>query len=351
MLAFDLRMPQEATLRRLPYSAIVRLACFLAIGALCPTASALANTYYISYSMGSNSNPGTQATPWKTHPYMPSGSECTETGSAPTFTHTAGDRFIFRGGDVWPNACLPLAPPSGGISSSYDYYGVDTTWFSTSSGSNAVACASGIVNTSGTSVTWASGSYFDRDSYGTWIGKTITINGMNYVISQVPSPSRLTLTSSAGTQTGVPYSGNLFCKPIIDSQSTLVRTNNIEFDMAKSVGPSYITVDNFEFRNHYWSGEFSYQKNVTIMCPGTGALVENNYIHGWSHAPYNSGATTDSYTAIFCNGQSDTTITYNTVQNADGAGDSGTAITDAYTISYNLIHDVSNGILSITVNV
>jgi hypothetical protein len=249
------------------------------IAALCPIRGALANSYYISYSMGSNSNPGTQALPWKTHPYMPSASACTGSGSAPTYAHTAGDRFIFRGGDIWPNACLPLAPSVGGSSGAYDYYGVDQTWY-------AAAC------------------------------------------------------------------GAAWCRPIIDSGGVQVSGNNIEFDMGKSVSPSYITVDNFEFRNHYWIGTTTWQQNTTILCPNTGALVENNYIHGWTHALYGSGATPDSYSAIMCAGiTTSTVITANTISNSDQAADSGVAIRGAVTISNNTIHDVPNGILSLAVMV
>lgn len=82
-------------------------------------------TFYISYSSGSNSNAGTsQASPWKTHPYMPSGASCTGSGSAPAYTHQAGDQFIFKGGDTWPSACFPINVGASGTSSAHDYYGV-----------------------------------------------------------------------------------------------------------------------------------------------------------------------------------------------------------------------------------
>ncbi|HKS66735.1 MAG TPA: hypothetical protein VJR26_05815 [Candidatus Acidoferrales bacterium] len=93
-------------------------------------ADAQGRTFYISYSSGSNSNPGTQSAPWKTHPYMSSGSACTGTGSAPSYTHQAGDHFIFRGGETWPSACLPLTIKASGTSGAIDYYGVDQSWYS-----------------------------------------------------------------------------------------------------------------------------------------------------------------------------------------------------------------------------
>jgi len=92
-------------------------------------AGAQSRTFYISYSTGSNSNPGTQAAPWKTHPYMSTGTGCTGSGAGPSYSHQAGDHFIFKGGDTWPGACLPLSIKASGTVSAGDYYGVDKSWF------------------------------------------------------------------------------------------------------------------------------------------------------------------------------------------------------------------------------
>jgi hypothetical protein len=62
----------------------------------------------------------------------------------------------------------------------------------------------GTVTTSSTTVTWVSGTQFVTG--GAWVGLTITINGVGYVISSVSSATSLTLTASAGTQTAVAYS-------------------------------------------------------------------------------------------------------------------------------------------------
>ena len=61
--------------------------------------------------------------------------------------------------------------------------------------------ATGTVSTSGTTVSWASGQKF---SY-TWVNQNILINGVYYLISAVTSSSLLTISSTAGTQTSVPY--------------------------------------------------------------------------------------------------------------------------------------------------
>ncbi len=87
-------------------------------------------TYYIDYTGGSDSNNGTKSTPWKRHPYM--------VGFAGSYTHTTGDRFIFKGGVAWPNAVFPLTITESGSSGSDDYYGVDKSWYSGTSWSRPV---------------------------------------------------------------------------------------------------------------------------------------------------------------------------------------------------------------------
>jgi hypothetical protein len=95
-----------------------------------PAAAQSGRKFYIDYTSGSNSNPGTQAAPWKTHPFMQTGAGCTATGSAPSYAHQAGDQFIFKGGVTWPYPCFTFVPTQGGTSSAQDYYGVDKTWYS-----------------------------------------------------------------------------------------------------------------------------------------------------------------------------------------------------------------------------
>lgn len=88
------------------------------------SSAAFAVTYYVDYVSGLDSNVGTsKSTPWKRHPDMKGWS------GGSTYTHTAGDRFIFRGGVTWPASALPLNVSAGGAASSPDYYGVDTTWY------------------------------------------------------------------------------------------------------------------------------------------------------------------------------------------------------------------------------
>ncbi len=66
----------------------------------------------------------------------------------------------------------------------------------------ADATFSGTVNTSGTAVTWATGSQFNQLLTQ---GKMV-INGVSYTVASVNSATSATLTTSAGTQSGVAYS-------------------------------------------------------------------------------------------------------------------------------------------------
>lgn len=61
--------------------------------------------------------------------------------------------------------------------------------------------ATGTVNTSGTSVVGIGGIPFNMQ----WIGKSVTINGVSYTWATITNGTAGTLTTSAGTQTGVAY--------------------------------------------------------------------------------------------------------------------------------------------------
>jgi hypothetical protein len=79
-------------------------------------------TYYIDYSNGNDTNNGTStSTPWKDAPGMQS--------FTATYSHRAGDQFIFKGGVTWPYTEFPMNITNGGSSGSSDYYGVSKTYF------------------------------------------------------------------------------------------------------------------------------------------------------------------------------------------------------------------------------
>ena len=79
------------------------------------SSTAYAATYYIDYNSGLDSNNGTStATPWKRSPGM--------VGFSGSYSHTAGDIFVFKGGVTWPVASLPLYIGYSGATENPDIY-------------------------------------------------------------------------------------------------------------------------------------------------------------------------------------------------------------------------------------
>ena len=96
--------------------------CLAAAFILLLAYSASATTYYVDWSAGSDSANGTStSTPWKDAPGM--------NGFTGSYTHAAGDRFIFKGGVTWPTNMAPWNLANSGSAGNNDYYGVDKTWY------------------------------------------------------------------------------------------------------------------------------------------------------------------------------------------------------------------------------
>lgn len=251
---------------------------------LCGATSASAATYYISWTNGSNSNNGTsKSTPWKCHPYMNSAG-C---GTPPAYTHAAGDRFIFEGGDTWPNSAFPLVAKAGGASGKSDYYGVDKTWYIGASWTRPVMDAGGTKMGSGSDNT-----FFD------------------------------------------------------------FRTNTI----------SYVTVDNFEMKGGYWNAGAGYGWSAvsttgwSTSVPPAGSeyvIIENCYVHGWSHAPLNTSLTVQQDSPVIFSGcwtgcelKDNVADGSDSSDNPDSSGFASTHFGSAQTVDGNVMHDMSNGIVS-----
>lgn len=91
--------------------------------------STASQTFYISYSSGSDSNSGTsESSPWKLAPGM-QGFCPGNTGGCASYSHKAGTHFIFEGGVTWPNTVFPLEIQNSGATNNKDYYGVHTSWY------------------------------------------------------------------------------------------------------------------------------------------------------------------------------------------------------------------------------
>ncbi|NLF32933.1 MAG: right-handed parallel beta-helix repeat-containing protein, partial [Planctomycetes bacterium] len=83
--------------------------------------TALAADYYIDYAGGDDTQVGSKEAPWQRHPYMQ--------GFAGSYAPADGDRFIFKGGVVWPGECFGLIIQQGGSAEQPHVYTVDETWF------------------------------------------------------------------------------------------------------------------------------------------------------------------------------------------------------------------------------
>ena len=258
--------------------------------------------YYISSSLGADSNTNSRATPWAHVPGDP-----LAMGNAAAHTVLPGDTFTFYGGDTWSgwtSATGPIVIGAGGNSSArVTYGGEDITFF------NASACnAGGTVSTNGTLVTWVSGPGF----HSSWVGQTITINAVNYTVAQLGAPGYpttndanvLTLTSSAGVQTAVAFStSGLYCRPKLDFAHTPTCSGTGAGQNQNCAGilingAAYVVIDDFDIARYEFANANAPTGTTAadiIALYGAGAnniAITNNFIHGWDMAgTISSGST------------------------------------------------------------
>ena len=112
----------------------------------------ITNCYYIAAS-GSDSNSGTtESSPWA---HLPGMSTCT--GNCAAITPTAGQGFIFRGGDMWNGSNLGINWNYGGTSPNPIYIGVDQGWYSGSAWTRPIwSCGGATCTGAQTGYYWSS---------------------------------------------------------------------------------------------------------------------------------------------------------------------------------------------------
>ena len=130
-----------------------------------------------------------------------------------------GDQLLFvtATGSAFTTAKLTAngaasSSPSGYVGLTFTSTGVGGT--NTTANDPISMTIASTVNTTNTTVSWVSGNKFVTGDV--WDGQTVQINGANYAVSTVSSATSLTLATSAGSQSSVPFfpSGSLtssFC--------------------------------------------------------------------------------------------------------------------------------------------
>ncbi len=126
--------------------------------------------------------------------------------------------------------------------------------------------AAGVVNTSGTAVTWVSGNTFNSK----WADTPIEINGLQYIVGTVNSSTSLTLTTSAGSQSGRAYLHRIF----IWGLNTLLS----DALPGASGSPVYTGA---EFLNEFDFNVRSTSTKILGMSIGGGSIVQPSLAYGF----------------------------------------------------------------------
>lgn len=294
--------------------------------------------FYIDYQYGNDGAAGTsRQTAWKHAPGMVGcAGTCAATSPMP------GDRFVFKGGVIWPAAALPMDISASGMPGDAIYYGIDPGWYT---GQNQ-----GTVATEGRIVTWRSGQAFQAN--GTWDGGSISIGGKTFTIETVRTPHTLVLTTTAGDNASVAYSNALFRRPVFDGQhnrNAIVRVtaSHLEIDglelrgqVSVPTGGGGATVlvtasqGNVRLRNldvHDWK-----------RCTGTGApsasctgpLTDNSYSGGGIYVSMYAGLSPEGLSLERSN-----------VGNPENGGNIGACTRGIQTLSGNHLHNCSQACL------
>lgn len=241
--------------RRINYIVAV-IAALIGLMSL-PAAAQSGRTFYIDYAGGSNGNSGTSSSsPWKSHPYMQSSGGCTGTGNAPSYSHQAGDRFIFKGGVTWPAACFQMTiAGSGSSSGSPDVYTVDQTWYAGSSFVKPAFNLNGSTTSNGTNV--------------------ILVNASNVTIDNVEIKGQL-----------VSGNANMSCSLAsinLSSSSNVTVSNSLVHDWIASAGATT---------------QAGGDHDTGSICGGNNSLVDHTEVHD---ANGRVGSTAVAFGACFRN--------------------------------------------------
>jgi hypothetical protein len=274
------------------------------VGTVLGAPNTCAHTFYIDFSTGNDAAGGTRANPWKRHPYM--------TGWSGSYTHTAGDCFIFKGGVTWDHTAMPLYTQAGGTSGAApDYYGVDVTWYTGGSWTRPIfdcqstlGCNTNIQDAGGiNNITWDS-----LEIRGIWCAANVNCwnfyssgdANTNLVVNNINAHNwRMSHTWSSDAQVG----GLFFCCDTGAGAGSVVQNSLIHNEdggyMASGDGSIQIAGAGGEAISRVQNVIFNEIHDTTTALLHGGMLVHDNYIHdgvsSWDPSWHTNGLYADSW--------------------------------------------------------
>lgn len=150
----------------------------------------------------------------------------------------------------------------------------------------------GTVNTSGTAVTWASGTTFKTE----WAGSSIIINAVNYTISAVASTTSLTLTATAGTQTGVSFTAGFGTILSSGTGASYAFTNAVSSSVVLSTGIQAMA--SYVYRGLWVSGQ-TYPNGSNVAAASADLVTDT--INGVTYVKITTNVATSLTTAPSAN--------------------------------------------------
>lgn len=328
--------------------------------------------YYIDFATGSDANAGTsKEAPWKRAPGMAS--------FAGTYTHAAGDRFIFKGGVTWDYTIFNWTISNSGTSGHVDYYGVDQTWYAGSSWSKPILDGDNRVAGNNVNNIAITGSYVTFDNFKiqnlgvaydgnqgraitSWNTSNLTISNntftpyvrtaINYYSTTVGTLENIILTGNdiANVSWGItadPLGAGVFLDNVVISE-------NIFHDFATGMcngahGDAIVmfnyahadtgAMKNVHIYNNRTYGDFSVHSACYASCPAGNPCGMNAFIFaqdGETGATYNIYNNVFSYSAI--EGYAGGTSNASRFLNLQGAYSSDTAEAPTYNVWNNTFH-------------
>ena len=256
-------------------------------------------TYFIDYDSGNDSAYGNStASAWKRAPGMK--------GFSGRYTHSEGDRFIFKGGVRWPSSVMPWIIQYSGGATNQDYYGVDLTWNNGNSWSRPVfdaefanlgssSMGSAILINGKSNITLDNLEVKNLKAYSSWGPALVMIQTGGGIRIQNCYLKDWTINSGlkddahgaviANQNGSVTVTNCIISNSAFKNNGVAIR-NATEvsyckiFDISSALLTVYGKVYNNEIYNMYPSFDAAYHTNLIYFINGSGTgYIFNNYIH------------------------------------------------------------------------